>query len=164
MKHVVSAIAAIGENRELGLMGKVPWKIPEDSKFFMDTTKGHPVIMGRRTWEADLERRPLPNRTNFIVTSDKEYKAEGAIAVNSVEDAIAKAKSEPGADEIFIIGGAGLYKSAMPLTDRLYLTLVEGKHEADTFFPDYSDFKKLVHKSEERTSGSHKFHYTTWER
>lgn len=162
---MVSAIAAIGEkNREMGLKGKVPWKIPEDSKFFMDTTKGHPVIMGRRTWEADLERRPLPNRTNIVVTSDPNYQIEGAIAVTSVEDAIAQAKDKPGSEEIFIIGGARLYETAMPLTDRLYLTMVEGTHEADTFFPDYSEFTKVVRKSEQRTSGGHNFYYVTLER
>lgn len=162
---MVSAIAAIGEeNRELGLKGKVPWRIPEDTAFFRETTKGHPVIMGRRTWEHDFERRPLPGRTNIIVTSDPAYVAEEAIAVTSVEDAIAQAQDKPGSEEIFIIGGAKLYETAMPLTDRLYLTLVKGTHEADTFFPDYSEFTKIVQKSEERLSGGHSFYYVTLER
>jgi dihydrofolate reductase len=162
---MISSIAAIGEKgRELGLKGKVPWKIPEDSTFFMLTTKGHPIIMGRRTWEADLERRPLPKRTNIIVTSDPTYEAVGAIATTSIENAIAQAKDSPGSEEIFIIGGAKLYETAMPYIDRLYLTLVEGTHEADTFFPDYSEFTKVVRKTEKRASGGYNFSYVTLER
>lgn len=160
---MISAIAAIGKNREIGKNNELLWKIPEDTKYFRDTTSGHPVIMGRKTWES-MHSRALPNRTNIVVTRNPDFKAEGAIAVTSVESAIAQAKGHPGDDEIFIIGGAEIYKLALPLTDRLYITMVNGTFDADAFFPEYPEFIKVIQKSEVMTSGSHKYYYITLER
>lgn len=145
---IISAIAAIGANRELGKNNQLLWRIPEDLKRFRELTAGHPVIMGRKTYESI--GRALPGRTNIIITRQADYKAQGCIVVGSVEEAIAKAKeysaSSAGKDqeEIFIIGGGQVYQEAMPWVDKLYLTIVAATAEADVFFPDYSEFSKVV--------------------
>ncbi|MCL4339031.1 dihydrofolate reductase [Patescibacteria group bacterium] len=151
----VSIIAAIGENRELGRENKLLWRIPDDLKRFKELTRGHPVIMGRTTYQSI--GRPLPNRTNIIVSRDVSLKLAQCLVVSSVEAALQKAK-ETGSKEIFIIGGGQIYKQTINLADRLYLTVVQGRYPtADTFFPDYSRFAKIVAKSE----GLHNnYHYT----
>lgn len=138
---IISAVAAIGENRELGKNNQLLWRIPEDLKRFRAITRGHPIIMGRKTFESI--GRPLPRRTNIIITRNADFKAEGCIIVGSVEEAIAKAK-EFDNEEIFIIGGGEIYKQAMPMIDKLYLTVVKGSKEADVFFPDYSEFSRVI--------------------
>ncbi|MEK7164891.1 MAG: dihydrofolate reductase [Patescibacteria group bacterium] len=140
-KPIISIIAAIGENRELGRDNKLLWRIPEDLKRFRVLTEGHPIIMGRKTFESI--GRPLPKRTNIIITRQADYKAEGCIVVGSVEAAIAKAK-EFDEQEIFIIGGGEIYKQALPRVDKLYLTVVKDSQEADVYFPDYSEFTKII--------------------
>jgi dihydrofolate reductase len=143
--HYTSIIVAIGKNRELGLNGKLLWHIPEDMKHFKEITTGHPVIMGRKTWESLPERfRPLPGRTNIVVTRQEGYEAVGALVVSSLEGARAKGARSPGSEEIFIIGGGELYREALPLADRLYLTLVDDTKEADTYFPHYTDKFKII--------------------
>ncbi len=138
---IISAIAAIGENRELGKNNRLLWHIPEDLKRFKVLTLGHPIIMGRKTYESI--GRPLPQRINIIITRNPDFKAQGCIVVGSIEEAIAKAK-EHDQKEIFIIGGGEIYKQALPLIDKLYLTVVKGSFEADVFFPDYSEFSKII--------------------
>jgi dihydrofolate reductase len=134
----ISIIAAVGKNRELGKGGKLLWHIPEDMRRFKALTMGHPVIMGRKTWESLPEKfRPLPGRTNIVVTRQVGYAAEGAIVADSFEAARAAAARAQGADEIFVIGGGELYATALPFADRLYLTLVDDMADADTFFPSY---------------------------
>ena len=155
-------IAAISENKALGKDNKLIFKIPEDMKRFKEITSGHPIIMGRKTFESI--GRPLPNRTNIVVTRDKNYKAEGCEVVYSLEQAIEVAKRNPPVGgEIFVIGGGQIYKEAISLADKLYLTLVEGKYEADTFFPDYSEFKKVIH-SESHESFGYKYEFLELER
>lgn len=144
----ISIIAAIGGNRELGKNGKIPWHISEDFKRFKQITSGHSVIMGRKTWEF-LPVKPLPNRYNIVITHNLSFSfARRGLArlARSLEEAIEIAKNAPGAEEIFIIGGGQIYELAIKkgLVDKLYLTIVEGNFDADTFFPDYSDFKKVV--------------------
>jgi len=167
---LISIIAAIGSNRELGKDNKLLWNIPEDLARFKKITLNHPVIMGRKTFESI--GKPLPNRLNIIVTRDKKYPAPPDVLIcNSLEEAINTAKKHPsfakasgGKQEIFIIGGASIYQQAIPLADKLYLTLVEASPQckqhssgwqADAFFPDYSQFKKAVfqekHKSNQYT-------------
>jgi dihydrofolate reductase len=134
---VVSAIAAIGaKNRALGKDNKLLWTIPDDLKRFRAITKGHPVIMGRKTFESI--GRPLPDRPNIIVTRDSALSHDGMIVTHSVEAAIEKAK-ELDREEIFIIGGGQIYKEALPYTDKLYLTLIDDEREGDSFFPPYED-------------------------
>ena len=163
-KNRISAIAAIGKNtRALGKDGRLLWQIPEDMKRFKELTSGHPVIMGRKTWESiPAKFRPLPNRKNIVVTRNADFKAEGAVIANSVEGAIAEAEtSNP--EEIFIIGGAEIYRQALPFADRLYLTLVESDAEGDAFFPDYSEFAKEIEKKES-SQDNLKFSFVTLEK
>lgn len=145
-KPVVSAIAAISEkDRGLGHGNDLIWKIPADLKHFKDITFGHPIVMGRKNFESI--GRALPGRMNIIVTRDLAYRAENCIVVHSIPEAIEKA-SLLDQEEIFIIGGGEIYTQALPLTNRLYLTLIHANKPADVFFPDYSEFTKVV--SEEK--------------
>jgi len=153
-KPVISGIAAIGKNRELGANGSIPWHVPEDLKHFKETTLGHPVIMGRKTFESLGIKKPLPGRLNIVITRNADYKAEGAVVVSSVEDAIAEASAHD-QQEIFIIGGAEIFKCAMHLIDRLYLTVIDGEFKADTFFPEYGEFGRVVGKRELDTDEYH---------
>jgi len=136
----LSIIAAIAsKNRALGKDNELIYKIPEDLKRFKKLTEGHAIIMGRKTFESI--GYPLPNRLNIIITRDKNFSEKGITVVHSLEEALQQIQGE---DEVFVIGGGQIYKEAMPLADKLYLTIVEGNPSADTFFPDYSDFKKVV--------------------
>ena len=116
---MISAIAAIGEdNRVIGNKGQIPWHISEDFKHFKETTMGHPIVMGRKTFETF--KSPLPGRAHIIITRDKDYKApEGVIVVTSIMDAIVEAVKQKGGEDIFIIGGGQIYDLAFPLIDRL---------------------------------------------
>ncbi len=159
MNKRISMIAAIGENRELGRENKLLFDIPEDMKFFREITRGRPVIMGRKTAEHLVEfytKGPLPGRHNIVVTRNPEYTLEGFTVVSRIEDAITIAKEED-TDEIFIVGGGEIYRLGLPLADRLYLTIVDGAYDADAFFPEYSEFSKIV---SERKSAGNGFTYT----
>lgn len=142
-KPIISAIAAISsKNRSLGKDNSLLWKIPEDMKHFKEITTGHPIIMGRKTFES-FGARPLPNRENIVITRDTAWSAPNVHIAHSFEEALEIAKSfDP--EEIFNIGGGQIYELGMSFTDRLYLTLVDTDLEGDTYFPDYSDFKKEV--------------------
>lgn len=153
-------IAAIALNRALGRDNKLLWNIPEDMKYFMAVTKGHAVIMGRLTFESI--GRPLPHRVNIVITKDKLYKASGAVVCHSLEEAIEYAKQKE-TNEIFIIGGGQIYEQGMRFADRLYLTIVEGTFEADTFFPDYADFNTVVSKKESKDN-SYTYTFLTLEK
>lgn len=159
MNKRISMIAAIGENRELGRDNKLLFDIPEDMKFFRETTRGKPVIMGRKTAEHLVEfytKGPLPGRRNIVVTRNPDYVLEGFTVVSRIEDAITIAK-EDDTDEIFIIGGGEIYTLGLPLADRLYLTIVDGAYDADAFFPEYSEFSKVIN---ERKSSGNGYTYT----
>ncbi|MCR4313188.1 MAG: dihydrofolate reductase [Candidatus Roizmanbacteria bacterium] len=148
---MISIIAAIGKNRELGKDNKLLWHIPEDFKRFKDLTSGHVVIMGRKTYKSLPEKfRPLPNRINIVITKDINYKINGAVVCHSIKEAITSAVEEQRGKtaevkEIFIIGGASIYEQGIKYADKLYLTLVDKEYPgADTFFPDYPEFGKAV--------------------
>ena len=137
MNHL-SLICAMDENMVIGRNNSLPWYLPEDLKHFKRTTMGKCIIMGRRTYESI--GRPLPGRTNIIVTRSRDYEVENARVVDSLTDAIELAENIAfidGSDEAFIIGGAELYKHALPVVDRLYLTMVHAEVEGDTYFPDF---------------------------
>lgn len=150
---MISLIAAIATNRALGKGNKLIYAIPDDLKRFKKITSGHPIIMGRKTFESI--GRPLPNRTNIIVTSDKGYVISDKLAkiANSIEDAIEQAKNSPGSEEIFIIGGGQIFEQSINIADKLYLTIIEDNPEADVFFPDYSEFKKVVFEESHEYNG-----------
>jgi dihydrofolate reductase len=150
---MISIIVAMDKNRLIGGENKLLWNIPGELKRFKEITTGHPIIMGRKTHQSI--GRVLPNRTNIIITRDPDYKVEGAIVVNSLEQAIKAAEnviatevkqSEP--PEIFVIGGGQIYQQALPLADRLYVTVVDGEYEGDTYFPDYSEFSHATDRQE----------------
>ncbi len=145
-KPIISAIAAIGRNRELGKDNRLIWTISDDLKRFRKITTGHPIIMGRKTFESI--GRVLPERTNIVVTRDGSWNFAGVTVTHTIEEALdyAKQKDE---EEIFIIGGAQIYEAAMPYVERLYLTIVDAENDADTFFPPYgSQFKKMTFEEE----------------
>lgn len=155
-RPIISLIAAIGKNRELGRGNELIFQIPEDMKHFRETTQGHTVIMGRKTYESI--GRPLPNRTNIVVSRDESYEVPaGVLKATSIEEAIELAKKHEN-NEIFVIGGAQIYSLAMPYADKLYLTLVNAEvKDADAFFPEYSEFKKVLF---ERKSRDKNYSYT----
>lgn len=155
MQAKVSIIAAIGKNRELGRGNELLWHIPDDLKRFKGLTTSHPVIMGRKTWDSLPERaRPLPNRTNIVV-SRQQLEIPSALVAGSVSEAIEKAL-ELDQQEVFVIGGAQVYEAALPYTDRLYLTIIDDTKAADTFFPAYENiFTKKISDEEREHNGLH---------
>ncbi len=153
---MLSIIAVIGKNRELGKDNDLIWHLPGDMKRFRQITTGHPVIMGRKTFESI--GRPLPNRLNIIISHQKNI--AGVTVVPSLDEAIAVAGNDP---EIFIIGGGSIYAQAIDKTDRLYLTIVDATApEADIFFPDYSRFTKVIEETLQEENGIN-FTYRTLE-
>jgi dihydrofolate reductase len=134
---IISMIAAVSKNRVIGKDNDLPWKLPDDMKFFMETTKGHHAIMGRKNYESIPHKfKPLPNRTNIVVTRQKNFNAPGCIVVDSVEKGLTIARQNH-ETEAFVIGGAEIYKLGLPFADRLYLTEINAEIEGDTFFPEY---------------------------
>ena len=124
-------IAAMARNRVIGRDSALPWQIPADLRRFRDLTMGHTIVMGRKTYESI--GAPLQGRQSIVVTRQKGYAATGCVVVHSLEEALAVAGS---ADEVFICGGGELYREALPLAERLYLTVVDLEVEGDTFFPE----------------------------
>ena len=139
----ISMIAAVGKNLELGKNNDLIWHFKEDMKFFKQTTMGHPVIMGRKTFES--LPKALPGRKNIVISANPEYKADGAEVVTSVEEAIKLAEAEN--TDAFVIGGGRIYTEFLPYADNLYLTEINAEcPDADTYFPDFnkSDYIKEI--------------------
>jgi dihydrofolate reductase len=155
MKSIVSMIAALGTNRVIGRDNALLWQIPEDMKRFKELTTGHPVIMGRKTWESIPEKfRPLRGRTNIVITRDASYAAEGAFVATSLDEALAHAKSADGAEEVFVMGGQQIYEMALPFADRLYLTRIDDAPEGDAYFPEYeSEFTREITRENRESKG-----------
>jgi dihydrofolate reductase len=151
----ISLIAALAENRVIGKNNDLPWKLPDDMKFFMQTTKGHYVIMGRKNYDSLPDKfKPLPHRTNIVVTRQKDFKAPGCDVVNSVEDAI-RIAAKNNELETFIIGGAEIYKATLPMANKLYLTEIHTSIDGDTFFPvfnkhEWREISRQPHNADER--------------
>ena len=134
----LSMMVAKASNNVIGRDNKLPWYLPNDLKYFKKVTFGKPVIMGRKTWES--LKGPLPGRTNIVITRQPDYVAEGAKVVSTLDDAVEMAENVAfieGQEETVIMGGAEIYKLALPKADRLYLTEVHADVDGDTFFPDY---------------------------
>lgn len=154
-KPRISAIVSIGRNRVIGRQDKLVWPIPEDLKRFKRLTMGHPVIMGRKTFESILQAlgKSLPGRTNVVITRSStplETNDPNVIIAHSLEEAVQKA-GEVDQEELFIGGGAQIYEQALPIIDRLYLTLIDDEKPGDTYFPAYERLftKKLAEESSE---------------
>ena len=131
----LSVIAAVDEKGTIGSHGKIPWHLPADLKRFKELTMGHPVIMGRKTFES--LGRPLPGRMNIVITADPRYKVEGCAVAHSFPDALRAAGDSMAGDsgEVFAIGGEQIYKLALPRAEKIYLTRVRGAFKGDVFFP-----------------------------
>lgn len=132
---IVSLIAALSENRVIGKNNDLPWRLPDDMKYFMETTSGHYVIMGRKNYQSLPEKfRPLPNRTNIVITRSSDFSAPGCQVVHTLADALEIAR-KANQKEIFIIGGAEIYALSLPHAHRLYLTEIKAEVAGDTYFP-----------------------------
>jgi dihydrofolate reductase len=138
---MISFIVAMDENRVIGKDNQLPWRLPEDLKFFKRVTMGHPIAMGRKTHESI--GRVLPGRENIVITRQADYLSEGCTVFHSVEDFVKDSKNQ--SDEIFVIGGAEIFKETFAFTDRLYITHIHEEFEGDTFFPEFDLSKwKLI--------------------
>ena len=126
----ISLVVAVAANGVIGVRGTLPWRIPEDLKRFKALTMGKPVIMGRKTWDS-LPRKPLPGRTNIVITRNPDFHADGAVVAHSFADAVAKAD----ANEIAVIGGEAIFAAALPIADTIHLTEVNASPEGDAFMP-----------------------------
>ena len=162
-KPRISIIVSIGKNLVIGRQDKLMWPIPDDLKRFKRLTMGHPVIMGRKTFESILQSlgKPLPGRTNIIITRSStslRVNDPSVIITHSIEEAIQKA-GEIDKEEVFIGGGAQVYEQALPLTDRLYLTLIDDKKPGDAYLPPYEHLftKMLAEESGEHNGLKYKW-------
>ena len=153
MKPRLSIIVALSDNHVIGNKGQIPWNIPGEQKRVKEITTPHPLIMGRKTHESI--GRVLPGRLNIIVTSDPTYKVDGGEVVHSLKEGIDLATKND-SEEIFVFGGGKIFAEAMPLVNRLYLTLVHKTVEGDAFFPDYSEFTREVEREEKEFEGDRK--------
>lgn len=158
----ISIIAALARNRVIGIENRLPWRLPEDLAHFKALTLNHPILMGRKTFES--LGRPLPGRTNIVITRNASYQPDGCLVADSIPAAVALCN---GADEVFFIGGADLYRQAIPLADRLYLTEVDIESQGDAWFPEYdrSAFREVSRESHTGEKGDVlNFDYVVYER
>lgn len=140
---VISIIAAMAENRVIGRENEMPWDIPSELRRFKELTMGHPLIMGRKTFESI--GRPLPGRKNIIITKQQGFAPPGCIVVNDLRAALAAAE---GADEVFICGGEAVFLEALPLADKIHLTIIDEEFDGDAFFPEIpGDFVEVERKT-----------------
>ena len=153
---MISIVVAIAENHAIGKDNQLLWRLPKDLKHFKAITSGHTIIMGRKTF--DSMGKPLPNRRNIVISRNEALELPGAELVSSLEAALALCQTE---EEIFIIGGGEIYKQAMALTDRIYLTVVHHSFEADAFFPEIDRSIWIEKESEKHTPDDlHQYAFT----
>lgn len=169
--EIILIAALARSNRVIGKQGKLPWSIPADSQHFQTVTLSHPIIMGRHTWESDLDRCPLPQRWNIVISSSPQTLSRsqqcqdlslGLNFVSSLREAV-QLVADQGKEKVYIVGGASIYAQALEIADTLDLTLVDGEHDGDRFFPAYehligSQFQQI---SEEPHDG---FSFTLYRR
>ncbi|MCL4209562.1 MAG: dihydrofolate reductase [Phycisphaeraceae bacterium] len=156
---LLSLIAAISKNGVIGRDGGLPWRLPDDLRRFKHLTMGHHVVMGRRTF--DEIKRPLPGRTNIVITRDRSWAHEGVQVAHSLDEAIAGIS--PDETEAFIIGGGEIYALALPRADRLYLTRVEATIEGDTYFPAFDASTWRLVSAEHHAADERHVHAMTFE-
>ena len=128
----LSLIAAMAKNRVIGANNRLPWHLPADLRNFRRLTMGKPIVMGRKTF--DSIGRPLPGRTNVVITRNRRYRAEGCVVFHSIDAALQQLRCH---EEVMVIGGASFYEQLLPVADRLYLTLIDQDFAGDTFFPRF---------------------------
>lgn len=161
MKLIVNA----DKNWGIGKGNQLLVHIPNDMKFFRETTTGHVVVMGRKTLESFPNQMPLPKRTNIVLTTNKDYNGHGAIVVGSQEELMEELKEYPD-DEIYIIGGESIYRMMLPYCDTAYVTKMDYAYDADTFFPnlDEMDDWEIVEESDEQTYFDIEYYFRTYKR
>ena len=161
---IISLVVAAAENNAIGKDNRLLWSLPNDLKYFKNVTWGMAVIMGRKTYESF--NKLLPGRVIIVITRQKDWKADGAITVNTLEAAIAKAKKE-NFKEVFIIGGGEIYKQSMSIANKIYMTRVHANFDADTFFPVINVRKwKLISNEDCTKDSKHAYDYSfqLWEK
>jgi dihydrofolate reductase len=161
---IISLVVAASENNVIGKDNKLLWHLPNDMKFFKNTTWGMPIIMGRKTFES--LKKALPGRINIIITRQQGWKAENIIIAKDLNDALAKA-NETNCKEVFVIGGGEIFKQYIKVADKIYLTRVHTNIDGDTFFQEIDDSKwKLVSNEDFKKDDKHKYDYSfqLWEK
>lgn len=161
---IISVIVAASENQVIGIDNKLPWHMPADLKYFKSHTLGKPIIMGRKTFES--VGKPLPGRHNIVITRQPDYEQEGVFVVPSIEAAIDKARTFEGS-ELFITGGTEIFKQALPLVQRVYLTRIHTVVEGDAHFPvihepEWTLVKEDAHQPDEKNK--YPYSFQVWER
>ena len=159
----ISVVAAVARGGVIGRDNAIPWRIPEDARRFRALTMGHPVVMGRRTWDSLPDRfRPLPGRRNVVVTRNSAWRADGAERAGSLAEAL---RTLGGAPQVFVIGGAELYADTLPLADELLLTEIDAEVEGDAYFPswDRTAFREESREQHVSETGL-PFSFVTYER
>lgn len=164
MSAVVSLVVARAANGVIGQHGKIPWCLPADMKHFKAITLGKPCIMGRKTWES-LPKKPLPARTNIVLTRDPALVASGAVVAHTLEDALVRAQAES-PEEIAVIGGAEIYAAALPRAFRIHLTEVHGAFDGDVHMPpfDPAEWKEVWRENHVGEPGATAYSFVTLER
>ena len=160
MSQRLTIVVATDSRRGIGIDNKLPWHLPEDLAFFKRTTSGHPIIMGRKTFESI--GRPLPNRRNIVVTRNPDWKHEGVETALSLSDAVKRA----GNGEVFVIGGGQIFVEALPLTQRLIMTEIDKAFDCDTFFPqiEMNEWKEVSREPHHTEANGFDFAYVVYER
>ena len=163
MSSAITIVVAVAENGVIGANGTLPWRIPEDLKRFKALTMGKPILMGRKTWDS-LPKKPLPGRTNIVVTRDRLFRSDGASLAHSLEDALAMAAKENPA-EIMVIGGQAIFAAALPLAHRIHWTQVMSSPDGDAFMPpiDRSTWRETAREGPFE-SGGLRYAFLTLER
>lgn len=157
----VALVAAVARGGVIGRDGGLPWRLPEDLAHFREVTMGHPVVMGRKTWESlPAGFRPLPGRRNLVVTRNPAWNGEGAERADSLEEALALVED---AERVSVIGGGELFAAALPIADELLLTEIELEVDGDTFFPPWDDFMAIAREEHIAEDGT-PFAFATYER
>jgi len=157
-----SMIVAMAENRVIGINNNLPWYLPNDLKYFKQVTMGKPILMGRKTYESI--GKPLPGRTNIVITRNESWQANGVKVVHSLEDAFSLANSIveiDGQDEMMVIGGDQIYQTSLPAIDRIYLTKVHAEVDGDAYFPelDWSEWKEVA-REDFKAEGPNPYDYS----
>ncbi len=129
-----TGVVAMAADRAIGIRNAIPWRLPEDMRVFKRLTMGHPILMGRKTWES--LGRPLPGRQNIVLTRDASFQAEGAVVIHHPDELAAIELQDK---EVMVIGGAQIYAMMLPFMQRLYVSEVAGEYEADTWFPPFAE-------------------------
>lgn len=161
----MNLIVAVDKNWAIGAGNKLLVSIPQDMKFFRETTKGKVVAMGRKTLESFPGGQPLKNRVNIVMTTDKAYSANGIVLVHSLEEMLCELKKYP-SEDIYVIGGETIYRQLLPHCDRAYITRIDHAYDADTYFPNLDEDPqwKMTKTSEEQTYFDLEYTFTVYER